>query len=227
MVPLMTESSGTELLEARVVIHHLLAVGEITKAQIARKLHDGIQELMVAAVMDLAAAAAHLPSLDLHAQQQLARANTALQSAISSSRELMEELRPSLLDNVSLFTALRWKIQRVGEGMNVLYTESYPEVEPFIPADISVAMFRIAEEALAMTLKRGDVDIADLAVRVDQHGLHMRFMDNGIPTMLDGREQGSAVALAAMRYRLRLLGGSVDIERLADGNTVLTARVPL
>jgi signal transduction histidine kinase len=140
---------------------------------------------------------------------------------------LMEELRPSLLDNVSLFTALRWKIQRVGEGMNVLYTESYPEVEPFIPADISVAMFRIAEEALAMTLKRGDVDIADLAVGVDQHGLHMRFMDNGIPTMLDGREQGSAVALAAMRYRLRLLGGSVDIERLADGNTVLTARVPL
>jgi signal transduction histidine kinase len=223
----MTESSETELLEARVVIQHLLAIGESTKAHTARKLHDDIQELMVAAVMDLASAAAHLPSLDFHAQQQLARANRALQTAISSGRELIEELRPSLLENVSLFSALRWKVQRVGEGMNVLYTESYPEVEPVIPADVSVAMYRIAEEALAMTLRRGEVDIANLAVHVDQQGLHMRLMDNGVPTMLDGREQGSAVALAAMRYRLRLLGGSVEIERLANGNTILTARVPL
>ena len=223
----MTGSSETELLEARVVIQHLLATGESTKAHTARKLHDDIQELMVAAVMDLASAAAHLPSLDLHAQQQLARANRAIQTAIGSSRELIEELRPSLLENVSLFSALRWKIQRVGEGMKVLYTESYPEVEPVISAEVSVAMFRIAEEALAMTLSRGAVDIADLAVHVDQQGLHMRFMDNGVPTMLDGREQGSAVALAAMRYRLQLLGGSVEIERLPNGNTILTARVPL
>jgi two-component system, NarL family, sensor kinase len=175
----------------------------------------------------LAAAAAQLPSLDIRAQQQLARANSALQTAISSGRELMEELRPSLLDNVGLFTALKWKVQRVGEGMKVIYTESYPEVEPLIPDDVSVAMFRIAEEALAMTLKRGAVDIADLAVHVDQRGLNMRFTDNGVPTMLDGREQGSAVALAAMRYRLRLLGGTVDIEQRANGNTILTARVPL
>jgi two-component system NarL family sensor kinase len=227
MVPLMTESPEIELLEARAVIQHLQDIGESIKARIARKLHDDIQGLMIAAVMDLAAAAAQLPSLDIRAQQQLARANSALQTAISSGRELMEELRPSLLDNVGLFTALKWKVQRVGEGMKVIYTESYPEMEPLIPDDVSVAMFRIAEEALAMTLKRGAVDIADLAVHVDQRGLHMRFTDNGVPTMLDGREQGSAVALAAMRYRLRLLGGTVDIEQRANGNTILTARVPL
>jgi signal transduction histidine kinase len=223
----MTELPETELLEARAVIHHLQAIGELTKAALARKLHDDIQGLMVAAVMDLAAAAAYLPSLDLRAQEQLARATTALQTAISSSRELMEELRPSLLDNVSLFTALKWKVQKAGEGMSVLYTESYPEVEPVLTPEVSVAMFRIAEEALDMTFKRGDVNIADLAVSVDRDDIRMKFTDNGVPTMLDGREQGSAVALASMRYRLRLLRGSVDIERLNNGNTILTARVPL
>jgi hypothetical protein len=45
--------------------------------------------------------------------------------------------------------------------------------------------------------------------------------------MLDGAEQGAAMALAAMRYRLLMLGGSVDIERTASGETVLSARLPL
>jgi signal transduction histidine kinase len=107
------------------------------------------------------------------------------------------------------------------------YTEWYPEVEPPLPPDTSIALFRIAEEALAMTFKRGAVEIADLQVRVHESVLHMRFSDNRIPIMHDGAEQGADIALAVMRYRLRLLGGSVEIERATGGDTVLTARLPL
>ena len=110
---------------------------------------------------------------------------------------------------------------------NVIYTEWYPEIEPALPADASIALFRVAEEALAMTFKRGAVEVADLQVRVDQGVLRMKFTDNGIPVMLGGAEQGADISLATMRYRLRLLGGSVDIERTEGRGTILTARLPL
>jgi signal transduction histidine kinase len=55
----------------------------------------------------------------------------------------------------------------------------------------------------------------------------MKFTDNGIPIMRDGAELGADIALATMRYRLRLLGGSVDIERAHSGDTILSARLPL
>ena len=55
----------------------------------------------------------------------------------------------------------------------------------------------------------------------------MKFTDNGIPIMRNEAEQGADIALAAMRYRLRLLGGSVDIERAPGGDTILSARLPL
>ena len=55
----------------------------------------------------------------------------------------------------------------------------------------------------------------------------MKFTDNGIPIMRSGAEQGADIALATMRYRLRLLGGSVDIERAPGGDTILSARLPL
>ena len=109
----------------------------------------------------------------------------------------------------------------------MIYIEWFPEIEPALPADASIALFRIAEEALAMTFKRGAVEVADLHVTVDDNVLHMKFTDNGIPIMRCGVEQDAAIALATMRYRLRLLGGSVDIERAPGRGTVLSARLPL
>ena len=226
MHSMLSELEG-ELAAAQALIQHLLATGERSKAALARKLHDEITELMVAALMDLTAAAPHLPALDVQAQRQLARAKTTLGAAIDQSRKLVEELRPSLIEEVGLFTALRWQVHKATRGKNVIYTEWYPEIEPRLPADASIALFRIAEEALAMTFKRGEVEMADLQVRVIQDVLHMKFTDNGIPIMTGGSEQGAAIALATMRYRLRLLGGSVEIERKEGGGTVLTARLPL
>lgn len=216
-----------EFAEAQALIQHLLTSGEHGKAALARRLHDDIAELMVAALMDLTAATPHLPASSIRAQRQLARAKAALGSAIDQSRRLVEELRPSLVEEVGLFTALKWQVQRATRGRHVIYTEWYPEIEPRLPADASIALFRVAEEALAMTFKRGSVEVADLQVRLDENGLHMKFTDNGIPTMHGGAEQGADISLASMRYRLRLLGGSVDIERSEDGGTVLTARLPL
>ena len=216
-----------ELAEAQALIQHLLAIGERRKAALARKLHDEIAELMVAALMDLTAATPHLPTLSVPAQRQLARAKATLSAAIDQSRRLVEELRPSLVEEVGLFTALRWQVQEATRGRNVIYTEWYPEIEPALPADASIALFRVAEEALEMTFKRGAVQLADLQVTVDENVLHMKFTDNGIPIMRDGAELGADIALATMRYRLRLLGGSVDIERAPGGDTILSARLPL
>src|ERR1700733_4539878 len=216
-----------ELAEAQALIQHLLAVGERSKAALARKLHDEIAELMVAALMDLTAAIPHLPVLEVEAPRQLARAKITLGAAISQSRRLVEELRPSLIEEVGLFTALRWQVHEATRSRNVIYTEWYPEIEPALPADTSIALFRVAEEALAMTFKRGAVEVADLRVTVDGNVLHMKFTDNGIPVMRSGAEEDADIALATMRYRLRLLGGSVDIERMPGGNTILSARLPL
>ena len=78
-----------------------------------------------------------------------------------------------------------------------------------------------------MTFKRGAVELADLRVTVDENVLHMKFTDNGIPVMRSGAEQDADISVATMRYRLRILGGSVDIERAPGGDTILSARLPL
>lgn len=223
----MSSKLQGEFAQAQALIQHLLASGERSKATFARKLHDEIAELMVAALMDLTAATPQLPALSVRAQRQLARAKATLAMAIDQSRRLVEELRPTLLEEVGLFTALKWQVQKATRGKHVIYTEWYPEIEPRLAADASIALFRIAEEALAMTFKRGAVEVADLQVSIAENVLNMKFTDNGIPVMHGDVEPGADIALATMRHRLRLLGGSVEIERVEGGGTILTAHLPI
>jgi signal transduction histidine kinase len=140
---------------------------------------------------------------------------------------MIEELRPSLLDHVGLFAALKWQIESARRQFNISFSEWYVEEEPQLDADASIALFRIAEEALAMTFRRGEVTIAELRVSVEGNSLVMELADNGIPLLIEGKDKDPSIMIAAMRHRMEMLGGTVEVERNTRGETRLTARLPL
>jgi signal transduction histidine kinase len=81
---------------------HLQASIEAERSQLVRELHDDMGGLVVGALMDVAWAEAHLgQSADVQAKLQ--RARQSLRAAIDLKRKLIEEMRPTLLDNVGLF----------------------------------------------------------------------------------------------------------------------------
>jgi signal transduction histidine kinase len=222
-----TESEQA-LHEAESLITHLQVTTEAEKAKLARKLHDELGGLMVSALMDLGSVQQLQNDIKGPARQRLDRAKGTLEAAIDLKRRVIEELRPSILDNFGLFAALRWHLRRLCEGSNIDCADHYPDIEPWLEPDMSVALFRIAEEALAMTLKRGSVTSTELHVQVDDGTLSMSVSDNGTPIMVSGgHEVGASTALASMRHRIRELGGKVDMRRTDSGGTVLTASMPL
>jgi signal transduction histidine kinase len=224
----MASETEQSLIEARTLITHLQSIGETHKAALARELHDTIGSLMLAAVMDLAAATSALPANHETAIDRLKSAQLALQTAISSGRRMVEQLRPTILDTFGLFAALHWRVKVAQEAMSTPFTDQYPETQPELTEDIAVAMFRVAEEAISMTLRRGNVSVANLKVEVIDHkSLHMEFYDNGVPESMNGFERGASVAVSSMRHRLELFGGTIEIIRGDIEGTTLKATIPL
>jgi signal transduction histidine kinase len=226
----MAQSSAPSkdaLVEAEALIAHLHANAETEKLFLTQELHDDLGGLLVSAIMDLSSARTRLPPMDPRLQAQFERIRKTLESAIDHSRRMAEELRPSILDNFGLFAALQWQLKRASRESNAICTEAYPDVEPQFQSAALTALFRIAQDALAMTFKRESVKSADLNVRVEDGAVWMKFSDDGVPVMLDGKETGAANAIASMRHRIRVLGGTVDMNRTADGGTVLTAWMPM
>jgi signal transduction histidine kinase len=215
------------LVEADALIAHLHTRAETEKSLLSRDLHDDLGGLMVSAVMDLSSAMQRLPPVDLALFQQFERIKTTIEAAIDLGRRMTEDLRPSILDNFGLFAALQWQLKRASSESNAVCTQAYPDVEPQFESVAVTALFRIAQEALEMIFKRGSVTSADVNVRIENGAVLMRFADDGVPVMSEGNESGAANAIASMRHRIGALGGTVDLDRTSDGNTVLTAWMPI
>ena len=105
-------------------------------------------------------------------------------------------------------------------------TESYPNIEPQFQSHAAIALFRIAQEALSIVLKRASVKSIDLTVRVNQGIFLMSLSDDGVPNA-EAQTEDTAMILASMRHRIRVLGGTVQISRSDAGATILTLSMPL
>jgi len=227
-VTIVATESEAALLEAQSLVTHLQGTVEAHKAALARVLHDELGALMVSALMDVVSIQQLQADIGNPARQRLERVGESIKAAIDLKRRVIESLRPSILDNLGLFAALRWHLKRLSENSNIDCTAHYPDFEPELEPDVSLALFRIAEEALAMTLKRGSVTSSELHVRVADGTLSLSVSDDGTPMIeSDGHEVGASTALASMRHRLRVLGGKVDMQRNEAGGSVLTASMPL
>jgi signal transduction histidine kinase len=220
-----TSTDDQLLLDARALITHLQATGEAHRASLARLIHDEVAGLMTAALMDVTSAADAAAVLDESARARLYRAQGTLITAIDRSREMIEELRPSLLEHFGLFAALKWHVQEARRHSEVIFSERYPEVEPQIGSAASIALYRIAEDALQMTCRRGRVTVANLVLSMERGTLTLEFSDNGVAP--DGRERDATLMLAAMRHRMEVLGGTILLERDVTGITRLVARLPV
>ena len=213
-------------LECEGLVTHLQNVAELKDAALSHELHDELGGLMGAAVMDLDAVRRVQPPLSQNALNRVDRVKRTLEQAIELKRRVTEELRPSILDNFGLFAALRWQFKRTWSNSEVVSTESFPNVEPQFESHAAIALFRIAQEALSMVLKRESVKSTDLTVRVNQSHFWMSFSDDGVINV-ETQTENQAMILASIRHRIRVLGGTVQISRTDAGATVLTVAMPL
>ncbi|MEA3172692.1 MAG: hypothetical protein QOF42_103 [Gammaproteobacteria bacterium] len=212
-------------LECEGLITHLQNAAELRDTALSHELHDELGGLMGAAVMDLDAVRRIKPPLSQSALKRVDRVKRTLEQAIDLKRRVIEELRPSILDNFGLFAALRWQLKKTWTNSDVVFTQTYPNVEPQFESHAAIALFRIAQEALPIACKRELVKSTDLTVSVDQGNFSMRFSDDGVPTA--EAQTVDPMVLASMRHRIRVLGGTVQISSTDAGATILTVAMPL
>jgi len=212
--------------ECEGLVTHLQNAAELKDTALSHELHDELGGLMGAAVMDLDAVRRVEPQLSQNALNRVDRVKRTLEQAIELKRRVTEELRPSILDNFGLFAALRWQFKKTWSNSGVVSTESYPHVEPQFESHEAIALFRIAQEALSIVLKRASVKSASLTVSVNQGNFWMSFSDDGVPNS-ETQTEDPAMILASIRHRIRVLGGTVQISRTDAGTTILTVAMPL
>jgi signal transduction histidine kinase len=196
-------------------VDYLQAVREDERVALARRIHDELGGLLVSAAMDLGWAESHRSSTDLLARLQ--RIGVSLAGAIDMKRDIIEQLRPSLLDNFGLFEALRWHLKHACRRTEVRCTETYPSAEVSLAPLALSHLFRATETLLDCTFMEEGLKSVDLAASISDEELSIKVGHEhvGLETVdiLDRFRH----ELTSTAHRLTAFRGELSFDRRETG----------
>jgi protein-histidine pros-kinase len=212
--------------DAATLVTYLQEELERERAGMARELHDDLGGILVAAKMEFTAVERRVSPDDSTLRLQLARLAATLDAALEFERRLVERLRPSMLDHLGLYAALRWQLEDMCKQAGLQHREQLPAEEVRLAPEAAIALFRIQQAALLNIIERASAQSVDFRVDVSASILEMRTTDDGALLPPDAQGSPGALRVRLMRHRAEALGGTFSLQT-GSGGVVVRVRVPL
>jgi signal transduction histidine kinase len=207
----------------------LVEAREEERRRLRRDLHDGLGPQLSSQALTIDAVRKLMRRDPDAAEELLLDLKADAQEAVADIRRLVYGLRPPALDDLGLLGSLRETAEQYGQkGLRV--SVEAPERLPPLSAAVEVAAYRIAQEALTNVARHAEADRCTVSLAVDEAGglcLEVRDDGRGIAGPREDSSVGSGVGLTSMRERAAELGGSLLVEPLPEGGTLVNARLPL
>lgn len=197
-------------LSARMVEQH-----EEERRRLSRELHDETAQVFSAVKMELGLLREGVTPA---ASSRLDHALALIDTGIQSIRNVTNDLRPSLLDDLGLLPALRSLVADFGARGDIAVTLSAPESLPPLSTEAELALFRALQEALSNVRRHAGAHRVEAAITLADGAVRLSVRDDGRgpqSTGVERLEREGHMGLAGMRERIGALGGTM---RFGGGN---------
>ena len=210
----------------RSMAHKVVLSQETERSRVARELHDGVSQWLASVKFVFESALVQLERGTGDAATTLRNGLAQMRGVMADVRRISHDLRPTLLDDLGLSSALEQIAREFGERTGVA-VETQLDGLPRIPEAAATAMFRVVQEALGNIAKHADARHVSLQLRCSDVGLELQLRDDGrgFDVSEKLRQAREGLGLTNMRERIETLGGQFNIQS-QPGATVLTASLP-
>lgn len=212
--------------EFRRLSAHVETVKEKERARIARELHDDLGGTLTAIKIDLMSLANRLSARSGTLKAKVASVDRLVDVAIQSSVRIAADLRPGALD-CGIVAAVQWQARDFARRTGIRCVVHSKEDDISLPANSSVAVFRIFQEALTNVAKHAHATAVDIYLAQTANWFSLQVHDNGAGIAETDRHKTSSFGIRGMLERSRDLGGEVEISGAAGHGTIVSVRVPL
>ena len=205
----------------------LLKLQEVERHQLALDLHDQLGQVLTGIRLHLQRVQRERDSTK--ASARLTEAISMLDGALGQVRQWSFDLRPPLLDDLGLVSALRWYLdERIREF--VIPHLKAPRRERRFPTEVETTFFRVAQEALTNVVRHAKAKHVWIEFRQHESGLQLGIRDDGVGFDVGAAQNravgGGSLGLLGMQERVKLCGGSVEISSSANSGTSVLATIP-
>lgn len=192
----------------------LVEIQEDERRAIARELHDRLGQSL-AVLKLLLGDAINAPSDKM--KYTLGEAQSLINEMMSLTRDLSLELRPKMLDDLGLLPALLYLFESYTARTHVTVSFEHYGLHKKLHPDISLAAYRIVQEALTNVAKHSGVDNVKVLAWTDRRLLCVRVEDGGVGFKPDDSPDIYHRGIRGMQGRAMIAGGRLSLQSVQGG----------
>jgi PAS domain S-box-containing protein len=218
--------SGVQL---QALSRRLVELQEFERKELARELHDRIGQSLTALNINLNIMRTALPlqaSDELRAR--LADSETLIESTTAAIGNVVSELRPPMLDDHGLASALDWYAKQFSARTGISVAVRGLESAERPASDTEIVLFRIVQEALNNVLKHARASRVEITLGRSGSDYVMSVQDDGVGYDAAGERAAphTGLGMVTMRERAQAVGGRFEVRAASGDGTRVTVRVP-
>ncbi len=208
--------------ELRELAGHLVSAREDERGRLARELHDELGGLFTAMKLEFARVR-HMPDLPKGMQDRVESIERRLNDGIAFKRRIVENLRPSTLEQMGLMTSVSLLCRDSAQTLGIPVREALEPVT--VACEVELTIYRLVQESLTNVGKYACASKTSVTIDALDEGVRICVEDDGIgfdPTRVASGQHG----LLGMRYRVESHGGSMRVESSPGRGTRIVVILP-
>jgi PAS domain S-box-containing protein len=224
-----------ELRESKVRLRALLGRLQNTREQertrLSREVHDVLGQLLTGMKMDLSWLERRLfriedEELRATVSGKIAGTTALTDLMLESVQKISRDLRPSLLDNLGLPTALQSEARQFSERTGIACEIVNLPAPDDLSADCATTVFRIFQEILTNIARHSRASQVRISLSRGAEGVKLEVEDNGCGISPEALKNPDSLGLLGMSERAELLGGRLEIHGTPGEGTRVTLTIP-
>jgi PAS domain S-box-containing protein len=204
----------------------LIQAHEQERTRVARELHDDLTQRMALLQIGLGQLEQEVSGVSFRAREQL-RNITAVATEVSSGLDnISQQLHPSRLDILGLVAAVAALCRELSDQHGLQIQFVHHSVPRQLSKDVTLCLFRIAEEALQNVVKHSGASAAIVDLSGHDDRIELCISDSGAGFSPGSAKLTLGLGLISMQERLRLVGGHLSVESESSHGTRIRVRIP-
>lgn len=198
---------------------HALAAQEAERQRIARELHDEIGQSLTAALLALKRTVDRAPE---ELRDELRTVQETVRSSLDEVRHVARRLRPDVLEDLGLISALNALAAEFTETTGVPVIRHVDAGLAELDSETELVIYRITQESLTNVARHAHATRVELSLRATPQAVTLRIADNGRGGV---RQEGAGIR--GMRERALLVGGRLTVSSQPGDGTQVTLTIPV
>ena len=227
------KQSEAKLLESeqrlRKLAAQLLNIQEIERSRISKELHDELGQAMM--LLKFQVSAIHEKLTDPATRRESSEVLMNIDTAIENIRRLAKDLSPTVLESLGLSAAVRFLLEEFGKSANIEVEADIDEVTHLLAPQVQRHIYRIFQEALTNIGRHAQARQVKAIMKRSEQGISVLIQNDGkgfeVDEVLADRPKTRRFGLAAIKERVQLIGGRLDLKSETGSGTKITFTFPV